>query len=154
MAVTVSGWKAPVSDAQQAARVDARMNVGAAADAQQKVSKILGGRHTLSQLLVAGGIAAGSTDPVTGGISGGLAGFAVGEFVREGETIAWTLDANRVHLHVHVPVSLTARLGEITGAEVKNGRELVIHLDREHRSGVIASLTPIARPRRSCQCSR
>ena len=47
-----------------------------------------------------------------------LAGIAVGEYVQEGTTIAWTLDANRIHLHVHVPVSLTPRLGEITGAEV------------------------------------
>lgn len=55
--------------------------------------------------------------PISGSVVK-LAGFATGEFVQEGETVAWTLDVNRVHVHAHVPVSLSTRLSNVTGAEI------------------------------------
>jgi membrane fusion protein, heavy metal efflux system len=48
-----------------------------------------------------------------------LAPIAMGEFIAEGTTIAWTLNSNPVHLHAHVPESLTARLMSITGADAE-----------------------------------
>jgi cobalt-zinc-cadmium efflux system membrane fusion protein len=58
------------------------------------------------------------TAPIGGSVVR-LAPIAMGEFIAEGTTIAWTLNSNPVHLHAHVPESFAARLTSITGADVE-----------------------------------